>query len=295
MTSAALPGSRPLGSPVRSIPDEPPAHLRYRRPLRPTGSLSNVWRSRELILTLAERDLRVRFKQATLGFAWAIVTPLVMMIVFSVFFNRVAHVKTGGPPYVLFSYVGLLAWSFFASSVSSAGDSLLSNLSLLSKVFFPREVFPIAGIVVSAVNTMMSVVVLGLLFAVEGYAPRGTSFWVVPLVLIQLAVTVGAALLVSIITVYLRDLRHAMPLVVQLGLFATPVAYPIKFAHGPVGVLYHALNPMSAVIDGFRNSVLLGRAPDTVETLVAMASSVTILFLGLVVFRRMEPGIVDVA
>ena len=280
---------------AREVPAGPPAELRYRRPLQPAASISGLWRSRELIWVLTERDLRVRFKQATLGFAWAVFTPVVMTLVFTVFFNRVAHVKTSGPPYVLYTYLGLLPWTFFAASVGGAGDSLLSNLPLLSKVFFPREVFPIAGIMVAGVNTVISIGVAGLLFAIEGYAPRGTSYWVLVLVLIELMLIVGAALLVSIITVFLRDLRHALPLVLQLGLFATPVAYPVKFFHGAASDVYHVLNPMAAVVDGIRNAVLLGRAPDAFETVLALCSSVVVLAAGFVLFRRLEPGIIDVA
>ena len=164
-----------------------------------------------------------------------------MMIVFTLIFRRVAHVDTKGVPYPLFSYLGLLPWGFFSSSVSNGGTSLISNNALLNKVYCPREVFPLYNIVVASVDMAVASTVLLILFPLTGYAPKLTSFWIPPLFLVQLAFTVGVTLIVSSSLVYLRDLRQVVPLILQLGLFATPVAYGMSFIPAKFRLLYAVL------------------------------------------------------
>ena len=146
---------------------EPPPELRFRRRIRLVPAIREVWRSRELIRTLAERQLRARYKQAVLGFGWAILTPLVLMVVFTVFFQPVADVDTGGVPYPLFAYLGILPWTFFSSSVSEGGQSLVQNMPILNKVYCPREVFPMSSIAVAGVDSSIALLVLLGLFIVE--------------------------------------------------------------------------------------------------------------------------------
>jgi ABC-2 type transport system permease protein/lipopolysaccharide transport system permease protein len=254
-----------------------------------------VWRSRELVRTLAERELRARYKQALLGLAWALITPLALMVVFSLFFNRVARVDTGGVPYPLFSYLGLLPWTFFSTSVSQGGQSLIQNIPLLNKVSFPREVFPMASVTVAGLDSAVALVALGGLFAVYTFVPKATAAWVPVLLVVQVAFTLGVSLVVSAVVVYLRDLRHALPVLLQIGLFATPVAYGIDFIPGSMRTLYVTLNPLAAVIDGYRRTVLLGTGPDWALLVPAMVSAFTVLVLGYLVFKRMEAGFADVA
>ena len=163
---------------TESVPAEPSDELRFRRKLNPLESMRELWHARELLWTLAERDLRVRYKQAFLGAAWALITPVAMMLVFTFVLQRVAKIDTGGVPYPLFAYIGLLPWGFFSSSVSSGGTSILSNGSLMNKVYCPREVFPLYNIVVAGVDMAVSGIVLVLLFIIFGFAPKPTSFWV---------------------------------------------------------------------------------------------------------------------
>ena len=162
----ALTGTRWLGVTAARTLDGPPPELAYKRKVRLGEALRDVWRSRGLIRTLTERDLRVRYKQAVLGFVWAILTPFVLMVVFTVFFQRVANVDTHGAPYPLFAYLGLIPWGFFSSCVSGGGTSILSNISLLNKVYCPREVFPIAAVGVAAADTAVSLFMLALLFGI---------------------------------------------------------------------------------------------------------------------------------
>jgi ABC-type polysaccharide/polyol phosphate export permease len=278
-----------------SVADAPPNELRFRRRIGPLAAARAVWRARELVRTLAERELRARYKQAMLGLAWALITPLALMLVFTLFFNRVAQVETGGAPYPLFSYLGLLPWTFFSTSVSQGGQSLIQNIPLLNKVYFPREVFPTASVAVAGMDSAVALLALGGLFAFYGFLPRITTLWVPVLLLVQVAFTLGVTLVVSAVVVYLRDLRHALPVLLQIGLFATPVAYGIDFVPGSLRMLYVVLNPLAAVIDGYRRTVLLGLGPDWDLVLPAAISALVVLTLGYLLFKRMEAGFADVA
>jgi ABC-type polysaccharide/polyol phosphate export permease len=273
----------------------PPAELRFRRRIRPLAAVLEVWRARELIRTLTERELRARYKQAVLGLAWALITPLALMLVFTLFFNRVAQVETGGAPYPLFAYLGLLPWTFFSTSVSQGGQSLIQNIPLLNKVYFPREVFPTASVAVAGLDSAVALVVLGGLFAIYGFLPKVTSLWVPVLLMVQVAFTLGVTLLVSAVVVYLRDLRHALPVLLQIGLFATPVAYGIDVVPESMQTIYVILNPLGAVIDGYRRTVLLGVGPNWGLVLPAAVSALVVLVLGYLLFKRMEAGFADVA
>jgi ABC-2 type transport system permease protein/lipopolysaccharide transport system permease protein len=273
----------------------PPPELRFRRRIGPLRAVRAVWKARELVRTLAEREVRARYKQALLGLAWALITPLALMVVFTLFFNRVARVQTGGVPYPLFAYLGLLPWTFFSTSVSQGGQSLIQNIPLLNKVAFPREVFPMASVTVAGLDSAVALVALGGLFVVYTFTPQLTSVWVPLLLLVQVAFTLGVTLIVSAVVVYLRDLRHALPVLLQVALFATPVAYGIDFIPGSIRTLYVVLNPLAAVIDGYRRTVLLGLGPDWNLLAPAMVSAFVMLVLGYLLFKRMEAGFADVA
>jgi ABC-type polysaccharide/polyol phosphate export permease len=273
----------------------PPAELRFRRTTRPLAAVRDVWRARELIRTLAERELRARYKQAVLGLAWALITPLALMTVFTLFFDRAVNVQTGGVPYPLFAYLGLLPWTFFSTSVSQGGQSLILNIPLLNKVAFPREVFPMASVGVACLDTSVALVPLGGLFVLYAFLPGVTAFWVPLLLLIQVAFTLGVTLIVSAVVVYLRDLRHALPVLLQIGLFATPVAYPITFIPASLRPFYVVMNPLAAVIDGYRRTLLLGLGPDWNLVLPAGISALALLIVGYLLFKRMETGFADVA
>jgi ABC-type polysaccharide/polyol phosphate export permease len=276
------------------LADAPPAGQRYRHQYRIWQLARSAWNARELIRTLAEREIRVRYKQAVLGFAWAVFTPLVLMVAFTLFFRKAAKVDTGPVPYPLFSYVGLIPWTFFSSSVAQGGLSLISNVPLLNKVAFPREVFPMSSVVVAGMDSVVSSAVLGLLFLRFGFAPRSTSVWVPVILAVQVAFTLGITLLASAVVVYLRDLRHALPLILQLGLFVTPVAFPLDIVPGSFRRLYVAVDPLAAVIDAYRRTVLYGRPPSGLLVVAAAAAAVTLLG-GYAVFKRLETGIADVA
>ena len=274
----------------------PPPELRFRRHVRLLVSLRELWRARELVFSLAERDLRARYKQAVLGFSWAVVTPLLLMVAFSLVFPRVAKIDTGDVPYPLFAYLGLVPWAFFSTSVSQGGTNIINNAGLLNKVYCPREVFPIASVVVAAVDALIATAVLGVLFVVFSYAPQPESYWFPVLLAVQLVFTLGVTMALSAIMVYVRDIRHLLPIVLQLGLFATPVAFSLdQLVPAGLQPLYVALNPLGAVIDGYRQTILYGQQPD-MQLLSIAAISATVMFLGAyALFKRLETGFADVA
>jgi ABC-2 type transport system permease protein/lipopolysaccharide transport system permease protein len=278
-----------------AVAEAPPPELRYRRRPRLGSSIRELWGSRELIRSLAERDIRARYKQAVLGLGWALLTPLALMLVFTLVVQRVGHVDTGGVPYPLFAYVGLLPWTFFSGSLTIGGVSLHTDYVLINKVYCPREVFPIAGIMVAAVDGLVALGVLGVLFVATGFVPKGTVVWVPVLFAVQLAFTVGITVVTSIIVVYFRDLRHLIPILLQIGLFATPVAYGIQAIPVSVRRLYCAINPLAPVIDGYRRTVLQGLPPDWYLLAPAAVTSLVLLLGGYLLFKRLEPGIADAA
>jgi ABC-type polysaccharide/polyol phosphate export permease len=279
----------------RSVPAAPPPEILWRFKLHIFAAIRELWQARALVRTLAERDFRIRYKQTALGLAWAVLTPLALMVVFTIFFQRVAKVDTGGAPYALFAYLGLLPWTFFSTSVSQGGQTLVTNNQLVNKVYCPREVFPLASVVVGGIDTAIAVLVLGVLFLVTGYAPRATAVWVPLLVAVQVTFTFGVTLVISAVLVFFRDLRHVLPIVLQLGLFATPVAYGMNVVPENLQVLYSALNPLAPVIDGYRRTILWGLPPDWQLLGPGAITSVLLLAVGYVMFKRLEPGFADYA
>jgi ABC-type polysaccharide/polyol phosphate export permease len=283
---------------VTSVVDElaaPPPEWRFRRRLRPAQLTLEVWRARTLIWTLAEREIRVRYKQAVLGFAWAVVTPLVLMIAFTLFFQKAARIDTAPVPYPLFAFIALIPWTFFSTAVAQGGLSLVNNVQLLNKVYCPREVFPLASVVIASIDSLVAGGVFALLLVRFGVLPAPTSVWVPALLAVQIAFTVGVTLIISAVVVYLRDLRHALPIMLQLGLFVTPVAFPLDVVPTSLRGLYVALNPLAGVIDAYRRTVLFGQPPRLgLLAIAATGAAVTVLggYLG---FKRMEAAIADVA
>jgi ABC-2 type transport system permease protein/lipopolysaccharide transport system permease protein len=273
----------------------PAKELRYKRRVRLGASLQELWRARELVRALAERQLRARYKQALLGFAWAVIPPLIMMVVLSFFVQRVVDVQTRGIPYPLFSYVALLPWTFFAGSIGLASGSLIGNKDLLNKVHCPREVFPLASVVTATVDMAVALLPLGVLLAVYSFVPNITTLYVPVLFAVQVAFTLAVSLFLSALVVYVRDLRHALPIIIQLGLFATPIAYGIEEIPRSLRVWYSALNPLAPVIDGYRRTVLLGEPPAWDLLLPGTLSAFLLLAVAFFVFKRLETGFADVA
>lgn len=242
---------------------------------------------RELLYQMTMRDLLLRYKQTVMGFGWALAMPLVNTAVFSVIFMRVAPLDTGGIPYPLFAFLGLLVWNFTASSLRFAVNSLSSNASLVSKVYFPREVFPFSAVIVCLVDTVVAAVVLvGLMIYYR--TPPSAAWLALPVVLaVQLAFTTGVSLAIAMANLFYRDVKYLFEIAITVWMFATSVVYPVSLVGGKLGVAMQ-LNPMTAIVDAYRDVLLRGQLPFTPMFLTATAVSLVVLGLGWLQFHRAE-------
>jgi lipopolysaccharide transport system permease protein len=255
--------------------------------------LDELWRYRELIYFLALRDVSVRYKQTALGVAWALLQPLLAMAVFTVFLGNLAKVPSDGVPYYLFAYLGLLPWTYFANALGNASSSLVSNANLVSKVYFPRLIIPTSAVLAGLVDFAVGFAAL-LLLLVFNQAPLSPRLLLVPFVL---ALAVAAALAIgtwlSALDVQYRDVRYAVPFLVQVWLFATPVVYPATLVPAAYRPLY-GLNPMAGVVEAFRWA-LLGRGDPPLLMLAVSVLTVSVVMIsGLFYFRRVERSFADV-
>jgi lipopolysaccharide transport system permease protein len=243
--------------------------------------------------------VKVRYKQTALGAAWAILQPAMTMVVFTIFFGNLAGVGSDGLPYPLFSYAGLLPWTFFAQGVSQASDSLVGSANLVRKVYFPRLVIPAASVVGGLVDFAIAFVVLGVLMAWYGVAPGATVVFVPVFLLLAFVTALGVGTWLSALNVQFRDVKYVLPFFIQLWLFVTPVIYPAsrvaaKLKQMGIPVWIYGLNPMAGVVEGFRWSLLgSGTRPGPV-VLVSAAMSLLLLVSGAFYFRRMERTFADV-
>jgi ABC-type polysaccharide/polyol phosphate export permease len=242
---------------------------------------------RELLFRLTHRDLLLRYKQTVMGFGWAIFMPIVNTVIFSVVFMRVAPIDTGGVPYPLFAYSGLLVWNFFASSLRFAVGSLTSNPSLVTKIYFPREVLPISSVLVTLVDSLIGGLVLIALMAYYGVAVTPALLLLPLVVVVLVAFTCAIALMLAMANLFYRDVKYLFEILVTLWMFATSVLYPIDLAGGRVAAVLQ-LNPMVAILDAFRAVVIRGVVPDAAPLAAAAAVSVVALAVASVAFHRAE-------
>jgi ABC-type polysaccharide/polyol phosphate export permease len=296
--SAAGPPAPLLAAGVATVAAAPPNELRFKRRMSFVSVLRDMWRAREVTRSLAERTIRSRYKQAVLGFAWSILTPLILMVAFAVLFQKVGSAKKlglpPGVPYELASYVALVPWTFFSNAISNGAVSIVSNITLINKVPCPREVFPLSGVVVAGFDAVLSLIALVVLFVIYAFAPHRDSYWVPLIVAIIIAFTTGASILAAVLVVYIRDLRTALPLALQFGLFVTPIGYGFSVIPERFRAIYSVINPLGPTIDALRRTVLQGIAPQTNYLALAAAGSAVYLIGGYWLFKRMEAGIADI-
>lgn len=256
-------------------------------------NLRELWAYRELLYFLTWREIKVRYKQTALGFAWAIIQPFMMMIVFTLFFGNLAKVPSEGIPYPLFNYAALLPWTLFAEGINRSSVSLVQQTGLVQKVYFPRLIMPLAGIVSPVVDFCIAFVILIGMMVYYGYAPTWRVVLLPAFVLLALMTALGVGLWLSAINVKYRDVRYTIPFLVQLWLFASPVVYSSGLLPERWQIVY-GLNPMSGVIEGFRWA-LLGTDPPGSLIAVSVAIVVVVLVGGAYYFRRNEKTFADVA
>jgi lipopolysaccharide transport system permease protein len=256
-------------------------------------NLRELWEYRELLYFLSWRDIKVRYKQTVLGATWAIIQPFFTMIIFSLFFGKLAGVPSDGIPYPIFSYAALVPWSFFANGLTNSTSSLVGSADLLRKVYFPRLIMPISAVLSPAVDFALAFVVLLGLMLFYGTAPTARTILLPPLLLLALVTALGAGLWLTALNVQFRDVRYAAPFLINAWMFATPIAYPSSLLEEPWHTLY-GVNPMAGVVEGFRWALLgTGTTPGLIVLVSALVAT-SMLISGAFYFRRLENTFADV-
>lgn len=288
-----------LDSQLSSQPvvDPPPAHLMHVRIQRSQGwaalNLHELWEYRELLYLLTWRDIKVRYKQTALGGAWAVLQPVMLMIVFSLFFGKLLNAPSDGVPYPVFTFCALLPWQLFAYALTQSGNSLVNSQQLLTKVYFPRLIIPVAAVLSGLVDFAIAFVVLLGLMLWYGIVPTLAVLTLPLFVLLAVATALAVGLWLAALNVQYRDVRHTIPFLTQFWLFATPVAYAASIVPAQWRILY-GLNPMVGVVEGFRWALLGHTAGSLPLALLSAIIVGLLLFGGLVYFRRMEQTFADV-
>lgn len=253
----------------------------------------DLWRYRELLYFLAWRDILVRYKQTVIGVAWAVIRPMLTMLVLTFIFGKLAKMDSGGVPYPILVFCGMLPWQFFANAFTESGNSLVSNAGMISKVYFPRLVVPISSVITSFVDFLISAVLMALMMVYYGYAP-GISILVLPVfIILAFATAFGAGLWVSALMVRYRDFRFILPFVVQFGLYISPVGFSSNVVPQEWRWLY-SLNPMVGVIDGFRWAILGEQNLYWPGFGISAAGVALVIVSGIWYFRRTERTFADV-
>lgn len=253
----------------------------------------DLWRYRELFFFLAWRDILVRYKQTVIGFAWALLRPFLTMLVFTLVFGKLAKLPSEGVPYPILVFAALLPWQFFSNAFTEAGNSLISNANMISKVYFPRLVIPASAVIVSFVDFLISgVILVGLMFW-YGFMPDWRMLTLPLFIFVAFAAAMGAGLWIAALNVKYRDFRYIIPFVVQFGLYVSPVGFSSTIVPEKWRLLY-SLNPMVGVIDGFRWAILGGNTqlywPGFLLSLVLVT---LLLITGIFYFRKTERGFAD--
>ena len=254
--------------------------------------LRQLWEFRELVYFFAWRDIKVRYRQTILGGLWAIVQPFFTMVIFSLFFGRLAKVPSDGLPYPIFSYAALVPWTFFANALSQASNSLVLSSNMIKKIYFPRLSLPIAAVLAGVLDFVLALTVLLGMMLFYGLLPTVNIVWLPLFLLLALITSLGVSLWLAALNVQFRDVRYTIPFLTQVWLFATPIAYPSSMLPEPWRTLY-GLNPMAGVAEGFRWALLGTQTPPGPMTIVSALVALALLISGAFYFRRMEQSFAD--
>jgi lipopolysaccharide transport system permease protein len=258
-----------------------------------SSTVDEVWQARELLYFLVWRDVKVRYKQTALGVAWSVLQPFLTMVVFTIFFGRLARIPSDGVPYPLFSLAALVPWTYFSTAVSNGSSSLVGNQHLIAKVYFPRVLVPLTAVLMPAVDLAVSFGMLVILMAWYHVVPTMAMLLLPLYVALAVVSALAVTLWTSALTVRYRDARYVLPFLVQTWLFITPVAYPTSMVPERWRLLY-ALNPMATVVEGFRSS-LLGTPTPGAMAAMAVGTVIAAVGAGIAYFRSVEGSIVDLA
>jgi len=255
--------------------------------------LHELWEYRELLYFLVWRDIKVRYKQTALGAAWAIIQPFFTMVVFSLFFGHLGKIPSDGIPYPIFAFTALVPWTFFANGLSQSSNSLVGSGALITKVYFPRLIIPLASVFSGIVDFALAFAVLLGMMLFYGMIPSLNVLWLPLFLLLALITSLGVGLWLSALNVEYRDVRYVVPFITQFWLLATPIAYPSSLLPQPWRTIY-GLNPMVGVVEGFRWALLRSNAAPGPIITVSSAAALIILVTGAFYFRRMEKTFADI-
>jgi lipopolysaccharide transport system permease protein len=255
--------------------------------------LRTLYRYRDLLWMWTLREIRIRYKQSFLGAAWAVLQPLALTAIFTLVFSYFVRISSDGIPYVVFAYTALLPWTLLSTSISFAVPSLVNNAQLVTKIYFPREILPLAAIGAALLDFLVALVVFAALLVLYQVPITGVSLWVPLLLAMQVLLMLGISLLAAGINVFYRDIRFVVPLALQLWMYATPIIYPVSMVPEWLRPFY-MLNPMAGIVDSYRRVLLQGQAPVAVDLLSAGAMSLLLFVLGYTFFKRAEPAFADI-
>lgn len=266
--------------------------------IRPSGgwravNLAEVWRYRELLYFLTLRDIKLRYKQTALGVAWAVLQPLATMAVFAIFFGKLAKMPSDGRPYALFVLAALLPWQLFAYALTQSSNSLVAERGLISKVYFPRLIVPVASVLSGLADFAVTLGLMGCAMLWFGLVPGLEILALVPFTFFAIVTALSVGLWLSALNVQYRDVRYTIPFLTQFWMFVTPVAYPASIVPAEYRALY-GLNPMAGVVEGFRWSLLGTDAPDWGLMAVSAGAVAFLLIAGMLYFRRLERTFADI-
>jgi len=296
-STSRTPDSARAGDQVPEKVSEPHPTTIIRAPTLSMKSLAHAMRElfeyRDLLYTLSVHRLKVRYKQSVLGPTWAILQPLLLMLIFTVVFSRIVRLPSDGIPYALFAYSALLPWTYFSSSLSSATNSLVSHFSLVTKVYFPREILPLTYVIAGLIDFLLASLVLGALLVYYHVSLTVHAFMAIPTIAVLTVFTVAMSFVLSTIQVRYRDVGVAMPLILQLWMFATPIVYPLSVVPNRWRGLYE-LNPMVGIVESLRRVIVQGLPPDFHALGVSAAVSAILLPIAFLYFKRAEATVADI-
>jgi lipopolysaccharide transport system permease protein len=276
------------------LPNEPLITIERSRSWSPVN-LREIWEYRELLFFLTWRDVKVRYKQTMLGVLWVILQPLVTMLIFTLFFGRLAGLdaKTGGIPYPIFAFAGLLPWMFFSNAVINSSNSLVGSVHLITKIYFPRMIIPTAAVAAGLLDFALGFVILTILMMHYGVGITSSLILLPGLVILLTLLALGVGMFLSALHVKYRDIRHALPFLIQLWMFASPVIYPTTLVPERWRWVL-ALNPLTGIIEGFRVALLGGKPIEWNLLAISAAVTVILLIYSALAFKRMEKSFADV-
>jgi lipopolysaccharide transport system permease protein len=252
-----------------------------------------LWLFRDVLWAFARRQIKVRYKQAVVGLGWVVLQPIVAAAIFAVFLGRYTGLTSEGVPYLLFALGGMVVWTYFSGAATNGASALVNNQSMLRKLYFPREILPFSSVISSLADFVPGLAVLGVVAGLYGYLPGLTWFALPLLVLVILIFAAAFSLALSAVNVYYRDVNYALPFILQIGLFASPVIYSLTTVPAAWRTLYECLNPVAAVIDALRRTMIHGEWPQWTPTLGALVWSLFLLAVSYVFFKRLERGFSD--